>query len=171
MSNPCINRWGINSIWNHYWYSDNRYALNLKFDKILIDLVTTYLTFGMNVKSSLFYNPYWFKTSLHPAKSNTTLFYRWVSMYSDALRATSTYRLRIESEEIFTTQFNILKFDSWLVLNFYWFQPDKNRKRRILSARTRLSSKAHSTSTSTYSSLSKFTALMKHSHQTQYFFE
>ena len=33
-------------------------------------------------------------------------------MYSDALRATSTYRLRIESEEIFTTQFNILKFDS-----------------------------------------------------------
>ena len=42
----------------------------------------------------------------------------------------NTYRLRIVSEELFQTRVSVLKFSSWIVLNFYWFQPDKHKNKR-----------------------------------------
>jgi len=137
MSNPCINRWGLNSSWHHYWYSDSRYSQNLQQDKIIIELIHTYLTYGTNYTTSLFYNPFWYKTSLNNHSMNLSSYYRWIPMYSEILRTTSYYQFRLTSSEKFNTRISILKYDSWLVVNLYWFQPDKTGKNRLKKAKLR----------------------------------
>jgi len=132
MSNPCINRWGLNSFWHHYWYSDSTYASNLKQDKIFIDLIQTYLVYGSSTPTSFFWNSYWYKTSAAPSQSILKDYYRWITVSNTVFQMTNTYRLRIVSEEIFQTRISILRFGAWIVVNFYWFQPDKNKKKRSL---------------------------------------
>lgn len=135
MSNPCINRWGLNSIWYHSWYSDSRYAFNLQHDKLALELIQVYLKYGNAVHAKLFWNCFWYKTGTAPTNRPTQVFYRWATVYNETLRMTSTYRMRITSEEVFQTQISVLKFDSWMIVNFYWFQPDKDKKKRARRAK------------------------------------
>ena len=135
MSNPCINRWGLNAFWHHFWYSDSRYALNLQQDKIFTDLVQVYLTYGSNAQNSLFWNNFWYKTSKSPAHSGLQLYYRWLTVHNEALKMTTTYRLRLHSEETFQTRVSVLRFSSWWVINLYWFQPDKDKNKRARRAK------------------------------------
>jgi hypothetical protein len=130
MSNPCINRWGLNSFWHHYWYSDSRYAMNLQHDKIFLELIRTYLVYGSRAPSNIFWNNYWYKTGTAPSVVDLRKFYRWVTINNTTLKMVNTYRLRIVSEELFQTRVSVLKFSSWIVLNFYWFQPDKYKNKR-----------------------------------------
>lgn len=142
MSNPCINRWGLNSFWQHYWYSDSKYALNLRQDKIFIELVQVYLTYGSNVPSTLFWNSYWYKTNPAPRSSVLRNYYRWSTVYNETLDSLNTYRLRLDGDEFFQTRVSILRFDSWILLNLYWFQPDKRRKKRLSRTRPEVHTEA-----------------------------
>ena len=135
MSNPCINRWGLNVFWHHHWYSDSRYALNLRQDKLATTLVQSYLSFGLDVPSNFFWNPYWFNTQAAEQSPDINRYYRWILAKSTALRSVTEYRLRIESEEVYQTFVTVLRFNSYFIINMYWFQPDKGRKRRLMKAR------------------------------------
>lgn len=162
MSNPCINRWGLNVFWHHHWYSDSRYALNLRQDKLAITLIQNYLSFGSNVPTHFFWNPYWFKTQTAERPQESTKYYRWILAKSTALKSITRYRLRIESEEIFQTLVSVLKFNSWILINLYWFQPDKGRNRRLMQAKRfsrTLSTDVNSRSMSHITKWRKLTAL------------
>ena len=133
MSNPCINRWGLNSFWHHYWYSDSKYALNVHQDKIFITLLQTFLLYGLKTSNNVFWNKHWYKTNTDHNTSNPPLkdYYRWLTIYNETLQTINTYRLRLKSDEHFQTRINILKFNSTVIVNVYWFQPDKKRKKRL----------------------------------------
>lgn len=162
MSNPCINRWGLNSFWHHYWYSDSRYYLNLQQDNIILDLLNTYLKYGINMQNNHFVNPFWYKTSPSTYHIPSTLtYYRWLTVYNETLRMTSTYRLRLESEETFQTRINVLKFNSWYVLNLYWFQPDKDKKKLSKTARKKITTTNIKLETTSFSSITKLTSTFK----------
>jgi len=132
MSNPCINRWGLNSFWHHYWYSDSRYALNVHQDKIFITLLQTFLLYGLRAPTNWFWNKHWYKTSVSSATELPLKdYYRWITIYHENIKSIETYRLRLKSDEHFQTRINVLKFDSTVVVNVYWFQPDKKLKKRL----------------------------------------
>ena len=61
MSNPTINRLGINQFWYKYWYSDTQYALNLQQDNLFKSLIQGYLDYGLVTKSNFFIHEYWYK--------------------------------------------------------------------------------------------------------------
>ena len=129
MSNPCINRWGLNAYWHHYWYSDIRYASNAHQDTIYLQLLQLYLTYGLNTPLTTFHNTFWHKTTSLGLTPNDALKsqYRWVTLYNPTLQSAKKYRLRQENEEVFQSKISVLKFNSWLVINLYWFQPNKTK--------------------------------------------
>ena len=144
MSNPCINRWGLNSFWHHHWYSDSRYDLNLRHDKLILELIQTYVTYGSNPNTKLFYNKFWYRSEPSPVKPQLSNYYRWLTLYSRTVDTTTTYRMRIPSEEVFQTKISVMKFNSWFIVNFYWFQPDKDKNKRARRA------KLHRSTVATY---------------------
>ena len=161
MSNPCINRWGLNSFWHHYWYSDSRYYLNAQHDNLVLELLTTYLNYGTDVSSPMFLNSFWYKTAVKPQPQDLSRYYRWATVYNDTLRTTNTYRLREESEETFRTRINILKFSSWFVVNVYWFQPDKDKLKRSRRAKLRRKTNVTSGFYTSKSHVTKFNTALK----------
>lgn len=162
MSNPCINRWGLNSLWKHYWYSDSRYAINLQHDKLIMELVSTYLNYGSDFSTQTHWNSFWYKANSKPSKENIEHHYRWASMYNHAAQETSTYRFRKDREnEIFETRISMLKFQSWVIFNLYWFQPDKKRTKRLKTAKLTHQLSLHTNHERSISQLIKFQTSIK----------
>lgn len=166
MSNPCINRWGLNSFWHHYWYSDSRYASYLQHDDLALNLVQTYLTYGSNVDSKIFWNKYWFKSSTPPQTPHLARYYRWVTVNNKTLHTINTYRLRLSSEETFQMRASVLRLNSWLVVNLYWFQPDKNKRKRDRLAKLKSYTNSVLPWASSPAPLIKLKALLTTSHLT-----
>ena len=160
MSNPCVNRWGLNAFWHHYWYSDTNYASFLQQDKIFIELVQLYLKYGTVYGSTFSHNLFWYKTAAKPKTANLQLYYRWVTTRGREAHEVDTSRLRLETAETFQTRVSILRFDSWFILNIYWFQPDKFKNKRDRRSKTIKKVTSLATNSSTLSTLSKLNSLV-----------
>ena len=130
MSNPCINRWGLNSFWHNFWHSDSRYALMLQQDKAFTTLVQLYFKYGTVFASTFGHNTFWYKTGAKPAPLDLNYYYRWVTIKGTDQYESYTARLRLKSAESFQTRVSILRYDSWFIINLYWFQPDKLKNKR-----------------------------------------
>lgn len=161
MSNPCINRWGLNSVWHHYWYSDSRYYLNLQHDSIVLDLLNVYLNYGADFHTKMLWNPFWYKTSVQPSKLSLSKYYRWLSVYNDVSMSTQNYPFRLSSEERFMTRISVLKFNSWYVVNLYWFQPDKKKNKRLQQAKLKTFTALQTSYPRSLSALTKTRALSR----------
>ena len=125
MSNPSINRWGLSVFWHHLWYSDLNYASYLQQDKIILFLIETYLRYGSNLTTQLFWTSFWRKKSWYHYRVPPTRYYRWAQIKHPFFQTISIYRFRATSEEIYSSRTVLLRFNSWLLLNFYWFRPQK----------------------------------------------
>ncbi len=128
MSNPSINRWGINTFWYSFWYSDNRYSENLKQDSLFIKLLNVYLYYGVNISSNIFANLYWY------SKQFTFLqlpsYSRQLTFKNPLLQTQSSYSLRHKTDSIYPMKLWLLKYNNWLVINLYWFQPFKKKHKQ-----------------------------------------
>lgn len=160
MSNPCINRWGLNAFWHHYWYSDSNYASFLQQDKIFIELVQLYLKYGTVYSSTFSYSLFWHKTAPKPKLVDLQLYYRWVTTRGREPHEVATSRLRLETAETFQTRASVLRFDSWFILNIYWFQPDKFKNKRDRRSKTHKSVTPLAYTGSTLTPLSKLNSLV-----------
>lgn len=133
MSNPSINRWGMNTFWYSFWYSDNRYSENLKQDSLFIKLVYIYLHFGINLPRNIFANVYWYSKqfSLLQLSSYTRQF----TFKNPLLQTESSYSLRQKTDSVYPMKLWLLKYNNWIVINLYWFQPfktkDKQKKNKL----------------------------------------
>ena len=161
MSNPCINRWGLNTFWHHYWYSDTRYSDNLQQDKVFVELVQIYLKYGTVYNSTFSYNLFWYKTAPKPQLPKLHHYYRWVTTRGREAHEVVTSRLRLETAEIFQTRVSILRFNSWFIVNIYWFQPDKFKNKRDRRSKVLQSAITLATTKTTFSSLSKLNSLAR----------
>ncbi len=170
MSNPCINRWGLNSFWSHSWYSDNRYSLYAKQDHVVLNLLKIYLMYGANTPKSVFKNSYWFKSLTLKHSLNFSYHYRWITVRNKTLQMTSTYPMRIAREETFDARVSVLRFNSWFVVNSYWFQPDKQRKHRMKKAKIKDHLSIHHGLNSSHSVLPKLRKLLTLAHSSKYNF-
>ncbi len=128
MSNPCINRWGMNTFWYSFWYSDNNYASNLKQDAAFNRLLHTFLFYGLNLPHNIFANLYWYAKNFK--RNDFPIYFRWIEKFDKTLRIRTKYIIRNESDCIFPMRLWVLRYGSWLIINLYWFHPFK-RKRKM----------------------------------------
>ena len=128
VSNPCINRWGMNTFWHRFWYSDTNYSLNVSQDRNFTKLINLYLYYGLSVPRNLFYSQYWYKKEFKTF--NNPQYFRHLTIKNRVLKFLSVYRLRERTADVYPMKIWILKYDHWVIINFYWFQPNKKKKTR-----------------------------------------
>lgn len=130
MSNPSINRWGLNLFWYKFWFYDKNYHLSLQHDILINKLVYTFLNFGIIFPVNIFVNRYWFKNYKNSNYFNThnTKYYRMMGFKNLISKEINYYKERIRIENVYQSKIWILKFQNWLIINFYCFNPIKKRQ-------------------------------------------
>lgn len=125
MSNPLINRWGSNLLWYNFWYADTTYGQQVQQDRVFTQLLETYLTYGLESPYRRFTNEYWYKkkTSVIP----TSAYYRHVTIDRPEIKSATRFRLRSSLIDFYRMKVWILRYDKWLIINMYWFHPNKKR--------------------------------------------
>lgn len=126
MSNPCINRWGLNTFWHNFWYTDFNYAYNQKQDKIFSTLIQIFLFNGVNLTYNLFANQYWYSKNYSQLAIKS--YQRWITRKPNQFGEIMRYSLRQEADCVFPMKIWILKYSNWIVINQYWFQPLKKKR-------------------------------------------
>ena len=139
INNPCVNRWGINSFWSHYWYSDKRYNQFLQQDIMFTTLIKTYVYYGAEAPPRFLQDKMWYKRSNLLIENWLPYENRWYTKVEIDLGYTVAYILRRESPEIFETRWNILRFNKWVVFNVRWLQPNKTKKKNEIKPWRRVS--------------------------------
>lgn len=129
MSNPGINRWGLNLFWYRYWYTDKNYFLSLQQDHLMNKLVHTYLNFGLFFPVNIFIHKYWYKKFSYKNYYNehSAKYFRVMSFKNLITHEISYYNERVKIENIYQSRIWILKFQQWILINFYCFNPLKKR--------------------------------------------
>lgn len=132
MSNPSINRWGLNLFWYKHWYNDTNYSLFLQHDTAFMKLLHTFLNFGIQFPTNIFVNKYWFKKIKKENYFNThnTKYYRVIKFKNLITKELSYHNERIRITNIYQSKIWILKFQHWIILNFYCFNPVKKRQKK-----------------------------------------
>ena len=135
MSNPCINRWGLNLFWYRFWVADKNAALVVKQDDALNRLINIYVRYGLLSYRSFFLNSYW----LAKAPARDTLitaqqlrYFRIVEYRNRVANETVLSKIRLKKKTLYCTKLWILRFQGWVVLNLYCFQPAKRRTRAAI---------------------------------------
>ena len=133
MSNPNISRWGVNLFWSKFWYTDKNFALNLHQDRIFIKLILVYLKYGVLYPTNIFINKYWYlsKFSYFPDYYNehNTRYYRVFSYDDEEMNIHHSYNFRERTRNYYAAKIWILRYQGWLVINYYAYQPLKKRRR------------------------------------------
>lgn len=131
MSNPNISRWGFNLFWYKLWYSDKNYTPKLHQDKLFTKLVYVYLMYGILYPNNIFNHKYWylnkFRNISDYRNNHNTKYYRIMNFKSSAMNINSSYAVRINMKNIYTTKIWLFRYQNWLVINFYCFQPPKKK--------------------------------------------
>jgi hypothetical protein len=131
LSNPSINRWGLNLFWYKIWYSDKNYAPSLHQDHILTKLIEIYLMYGILLNNNMFIHKFWyyykfFKTKNYYNEHNIK-YYRLMNFKSVAMNINSSYTVRIKIKNIYIMKIWLLRYHNWIIINFYCFQPPKKK--------------------------------------------
>lgn len=137
ISNPGINRWGSNLFWYNFWFSDKKKNQNIHLDFLLNELLYVYIKYGLYSNKSIFLNKLRFfnfekQISLYQ-KTHDSVYFRSVEFKNRVLNETNILKIRINKKNIYKSRLWILKYQSWIVLNYYCFQPltKKNKKKKV----------------------------------------
>lgn len=133
MSNPSINRWGMNLFWYNSWYTDKKKGLTIHLDFLINNLIQTYINFGLTQKKTFFLNKRWYfltKTKLKEIEKITNVQYFQTMEYrSKATNENNLLRLRIQKKDLYNSKLWILRYQNWIIINLYLFQPIKTSKK------------------------------------------
>lgn len=128
MSNPQINRWGSSLVWYNFWYSDTNYGQQVQQDRIFNRLLETYLTYGLETPYHKFNHSYWYKK--RSLTIPTATYYRHVTVARIEIRSATRFRLRCAMTDFYRMRVWVLRYDRWLIINMYWFHPNKKKLTR-----------------------------------------
>lgn len=135
MSSPNINRWGLNLFWYRFWYNDKINALINQQDYLINRFVYIYVHYGLLCSKNFFIHKYWYLNLapyLQIFKQEIYTKYFRVAEYRNKLnKEIKIYKLRIKIKNLHYTKLWILRYQNWLVINFYWFQPLKKKKKKL----------------------------------------
>lgn len=134
MSNPSINRWGLNLFWYNYWYSDTNKSFQIHQDDLLTRLLYTYLNYGVLGKPFKFSHIFWNFTNkkfyldyLEKKEEDDIQYYRFSQYRNKLTKEKEIIRFRLKRKNLYFTKFWIMRYDNWLIVNIYSLQPLKKR--------------------------------------------
>ena len=136
MSNPIINRWGLNLFWYRFWFTDKNNSLNVNQDNLINKLIILYVHYGLLYPTNSYLSKYWFffkKFNFNFSNNLLNLkYFRLVEYKNKIINETKNYKLRNKLKNLYFSKIWILKYQSWLVINFYCFQPliSKHKKKK-----------------------------------------
>jgi hypothetical protein len=130
MGNTLLNRWGVNTFWQHFWYADKYYSKKIQQDEIFIKLINIYLYFGLESSKSFFFNNYWFSNLSF--SSNQWRYFRFAKHRHHLTSSSTIYRLRVGPSDVLPMKIWLLRYDRWLIINAYWFQPTKKKRKKLI---------------------------------------
>ncbi len=130
ISNPSINRWGLNLFWYRYWYSDTKNQTNIQQDYIFNNLISTYVLYGILHPQHLFLNRRWYPLPLQYFKEYNEnymeKYYRDMEMKDAIENEVIVHRLREKRKNMHLSKLWIFRYQNWIIINFYSFQPIKS---------------------------------------------
>lgn len=133
MSNPNINRWGLNLFWYRFWYNDKINALTIHQDDLIEKLILLYLHYGLLYPKNIFIAKYWFFDHDFDFKNfykNFSLkYFRTVQYKNKIFKENRLYKLRNKIKNLYFSKLWILRYQNWIIINFYCFQPLITKKK------------------------------------------
>lgn len=137
MSNPSINRWGLNLFWYRFWYNDKINSLIIHQDDLINKLVLIYLHYGLLTPKNIYISKYWylnFKINYSDFYDNFNLkYFRLIEYKNRVLNEYKTYKIRTKLKNLYFSKLWILRYQSWIVINFYCFQPLTSKIKKQLT--------------------------------------
>jgi hypothetical protein len=134
MSNPTINRWGLNLFWYRLWYNDKNNALIIHQDNLINKLILIYIHYGLLINTNFFVNKYWYlnyKITYNALNENWNLkYFRIVEYKNRVSNEEKSYKIRNKLKNIYYSKIWILRYQNWLMVNFYCFQPLTSKKNK-----------------------------------------
>jgi hypothetical protein len=131
MSNPSINRWGLNLFWYNYWFTDKNNSLTIHQDNLINKLILVYIHYGLLSTKNIFLNKYWYHVNLKNLQNNqdsyNLKYFRLVEYKNRVLNENKLYKIRNKIKNIYFSKIWILRYQKWLIVNFYCFQPLSNK--------------------------------------------
>lgn len=144
MGYPVLTRLGLNQFWYKNWYSDINFKSNFKQDKIFINLVKFYLTYGLTFISNIFFNEYFFTKNSKNIRLRTLItnnkFFRKFFFSNTVLGIEHSYFLRYRTGEYFPFRIWIIKYANWIIINFNCYKPIKKKLKSKISIKKEYSS-------------------------------
>lgn len=131
MSNPGINRWGLNLFWYRLWYTDKNNALTNHQDSLINQLILTYVHYGVLHYKNFFINKYWYFNFYNSFSNYENIrvikYFRIVEYKNRTTNEHKLYKIRIKIKNLYFSKIWILRYQNWLLINFYFFQPTKEK--------------------------------------------
>lgn len=138
MSNPSINRWGLNLFWFRMWYADKNQPLIINQDMLFNRLIFIYVRYGLFHLRAFFLNNYWYfgcsNIIINFLNNNFTKYFRIIEYKNKVLNKFSQHRVRNEIKNIYFTKIWIMKYQNWLILNLYNYQPLKKKTQNKINS-------------------------------------
>jgi hypothetical protein len=134
LSNPSINRWGFNLFWYNLWYVDKNSPFFIHSDILINRLVYTYVFFGLYFQKNFFLHSKWqsnfFDKMLKYKEKHELQYFRFLEYRDRVFNKVHLAKSRKKRKNIYVSRFWILKYQKWVIVNFYMFQPYKTRRRK-----------------------------------------
>lgn len=127
MSNPSINRWGLNLFWYRYWFTDKNKSNKFHQDNLINKLILIYIHYGLFASKNIFLNKYWYNVNKKNLKNYNDRYnlkyFRLIEYKNRVLNESKSYKIRNKIKNIYFSKIWILSYQKWLIINFYAFQP------------------------------------------------
>jgi hypothetical protein len=142
MSDPIINRWGLNLFWYRLWFNDWNPSINIHQDSLINKLVQIFINYGLSHYKNLFLNKRFFPHIINNYKNflhdHAIKYTRLVEHKNKTTGENRAFQQRLKAKNLFCSKLWILRYQNWLILNFYFFQPLKPRRRSLNRFKTPL---------------------------------
>ena len=122
----------MNLFWYRYWFNDKIFQINIQQDDIFDKIIYYYLFYGIFFPKNIFINKYWylnkFKINIKHEIIHNEKYYRKLNFKNLTFNIIKIHKIRTKNKNMFFSKIWILKFQKWLIINFYTFQPLKKLK-------------------------------------------
>jgi len=129
LNNPSINRWGLNLFWYKLWYSDKNYPLTLQLIKLIENFIYIYLMYGVLFRTSPHSSNRWVADNLQKfeLQKHNEKYYRKIRNIINEYGVSDGFAvLRARVKNLYLTRMWIMRYQNWIIVNFYYFIPIKN---------------------------------------------
>ena len=135
MSNPTINRWGLNLFWYSFWYKDKTYQLTVHQDKLFTKLLHIYLNYGLLHPHSIFANRFWYARLYEVTNyfmEHSVKYFRTMHFKSPLPEDDEDYTIRNKTKNTYMSRVWLLRYQGWIIFNFYCFQPPRKKNLKAI---------------------------------------